>query len=54
MYTFHSLAIECIHSTVLAIECTHSMVIYIQCNIYKEHNSLVSQVIDEESEYEEK
>ena len=35
MYTFHSLSIECIHSTVLAIECIHSTVIYIQCNIYK-------------------
>ena len=26
MYTFHSLSIECIHSTVLAIECIHSTV----------------------------
>ena len=34
MCTFHSLAIERIHSTVLAIECIHSTVIYIQCNIY--------------------
>ena len=34
MYTFHSLSIECMHSTVLAIECIHSTVIYIQCNIY--------------------
>ena len=34
MYTFHSLATECIHSMVLAIECIHSTVICIQCNIY--------------------
>ena len=43
MYTFHSLAIECIHSTVLAIECVHSTVIYIQCNIYNQvtnHNMI--------------
>ena len=34
MYTFHSLAIERIHSMVSAIECVHSTAIYIQCNIY--------------------
>ena len=42
MYTFHGLAIECIHSMVLIIECIHSTVIYIQCNIYMHYINIRS------------